>query len=328
MKRVTRIAYNSADWRHPTGDAAMLEMAGSYNEVNGYGHEDWLFRDEWQIDGWRYAFIQGIGRSHDKLVRERKPLDVTLFTVQPDRRRRYVASIEALECLDADQAESALDAFKENGWLSQMEREILETNGNVEALGNAKWAKHILNVRFQLRNVHRFANDSFAAADDPVQRLTRYVLTNVTDLQQKFLPTGKRVGLTDFPNLAGHTRSGTGPILVSPEHARMQRLLLEELQTEFPHGDVVREENFIDVRVRTIDELRLYEIKSDLAPRTVLRLAIGQLLEYAYFQATSEGRRVTLVAVGRNPLSDPDRTYLAHLRDNIGLPLEYRVVHV
>lgn len=47
VKTITRIAYNSADWHHPTGDAARQEMEGSYNNVNRFGHEDWLFRDEW-----------------------------------------------------------------------------------------------------------------------------------------------------------------------------------------------------------------------------------------------------------------------------------------
>ncbi len=108
----------------------------------------------------------------------------------------------------------------------------------------------------------------------------------------------------------------------------MQAVLMGQLQVEFPGTAVVREENFIDVLVKTNSELRLYEIKSDLAPRTVLRLAIGQLLEYSYFQIDSEGRKVTLVAVGRNPLSSDDAAYLAHLRGAVGLPLEYRVVKV
>jgi len=60
MSKITRIAYNSAGWRKPTGEASKHESAGSYNQQFGFGHEDWLFRHEWLIDGWRYAFIQGI----------------------------------------------------------------------------------------------------------------------------------------------------------------------------------------------------------------------------------------------------------------------------
>ena len=328
MEKITRIAYNSENWEHPTGEAKKLEGSGSYNEVNGYGHEDWLFREEWEIDGWRYAFIQGIGHSHGKLVKQRQPFNLMLFTVLPDKRRRYVARIEAVECLDDEQAEHALTAFKKKGWFDLMKEEIRQINGDVDALGNAKWAKHVLNVRFQWASVQFFPNDSFVAADDPVQTLNRYVLVDRIRLREKFNAVAGRAGSVAFPSLASYARQGIGPVQVTPEHAAMQRILMEELRSEYPEGNVVREENFIDVQVKTLDELRLYEIKSDLCPRTVLRLAIGQLLEYSYFQIRSEGRNVVLVVVGRNPLSDQDKAYLAHLQGSVGLPLEYRVVHV
>lgn len=330
MQKITRIAYNGADWHHPTGDAAKQEMAGSYNNVNGFGHEDWLFRDEWQIDGWRYAFIQGVGHSHAKLVRERKPFDVTLFTVQPDKRRRYVAYIESAECLDDVQADDALAVFKKNGWHATMTQEIRDVQGDVNAFGNAKWATHVLNVRFRLENVHRFPRDTFAGVGDPVHTLNRYVLSDVSRLRAKFVQASGHSGSTDFPSITTYTRPGTGPVSVSPEHARMQSALMRELQMEFPNGRIVREENFIDVLVETGDEVRLYEIKSDLAPRTVLRLAIGQLLEYSYpyLRSSGDARTVTLIAVGRNELSADEATYLAHLREQMGLPLEYRMVRL
>lgn len=329
MGKITRIAYSSVDWHHPTGEAAQHEGEKSYTNLNGFGHEDWLFRDEWQVDGWRYAFLQGVNRSYRKLIEDRKPFDVTLYTLQPDKQRRYVARIEDAECLDDEQAERALDVFEANGWFRAMQDEVREIGGNVEALGNEQWAKHVLNVRFRLENVHRFARDTFASRDDPVWHLNRYSLTDVDGLRSKFRGHGGRSGSADFPSIAEYTRhGGDGPIRVTPEHSRMQAVLMAELQVEFPGMAVVREENFVDVLVKTNSELRLYEIKSDLAPRTVLRLAIGQLLEYSYFQIDSEGRKVTLVAVGRNPLSSDDAAYLAHLRGTVGLPLEYRVVKV
>lgn len=328
MKKITRIAYNSAGWHHPTGDAAKYEMRGSYNQENGFGNEDWLFRDDWEIDGWRYAFIQGVNHSYAKLVRERMPFDVTLFALEPDKRRRYVAHIENVECLDDAQASAALAAFKKNGWFATMQREIHTVHGKAEALGNDPRAEHVLNVRFRLEGVYRFPNGAFASSDDPIQKLHRYVLTDVDRLRKKFIHVNGRAGSDDFPSLAGHTRSASGPVQVSPEHARMQSILMKQLQVEFPTATVVREENYIDVLVKTDDEVRLYEIKSDLAPRTVLRLAIGQLLEYAYFRFKGDGRKVTLIAVGRNQLSEDDDTYLTHLRDSVGLSLEYRVVRV
>ncbi len=68
VRKITRISYNSKNWERPTGDARKHEAAGTYNHEHGFGHEDWLFRSEWQIDGWRYAFIQGVNKSQCSLA--------------------------------------------------------------------------------------------------------------------------------------------------------------------------------------------------------------------------------------------------------------------
>lgn len=330
MTRITRIAYNRANWRHPTGDAAQHEMEGSYTNTNRFGHEDWLFRDEWQIDGWRYAFLQGVNHSQAKLIREKKPFDVTLFTIEPDKRRRYVAQIKEVECLDETQAEEALEVFEKKGWLNVMKGEIQFIGGDVSALGNAKWARHILNVRFRLRNVHFFPEKTFATNADPVKKYNHYVLVDASTSEATLPRAIGRRGSADLPeeSRGTYTRRGFGPVEVSPEHARMQRALMIELRKEYPHGKVEQESNFIDVLVRTNDELRLYEIKSDLAPRSVLRQAIGQLLEYSFFQVEPGPQNVTLIVVGRKPLEAADSSYLEHLCARYRLPLEYRVVSI
>lgn len=328
MRRITRIAYNSAQWRKPTGEARVQEIEGTYNNVNGFGHEDWLFRNEWLIDGWRYAFLQGVAKSHKKLVREQRPFDLSLYTVQNDKQRRYVAAIDAAECLDDRQAEAALNIFERRGWFDQMKVEVEEVKGKVEALGAPQWARHVLNVRFRLENVALLPANSFAEEGDPIWKLHRYVLTESPDANATLENIRRRSGSDQPPHLATHTRKGVGPTEVTPEHARMQTQLMNELLQEFPRGRLVREENFIDVLVEDDTDLRLYEIKSDLSPRTVLRQAIGQLLEYAHFQAALKGRNLHLIVVGRVALSTEDAKYLAQLREQFALPLEYRVVHI
>jgi hypothetical protein len=101
---------------------------------------------------------------------------------------------------------------------------------------------------------------------------------------------------------------------------------MKQLKSEFPGARIVREENHIDVLVETDHELRLYEIKSDLSPLSVLRQAIGQLLEYAYFYPARGQRRLQLVVVGRSSLSADGDVYLQHLQGRFSLPLTYRVV--
>ena len=117
-EKLTRISYNSTDWRRPTGDARKYEARGTYNYEHGFGHEDWLFRSEWLIDGWRYAFLQGFNKSRQKLLQH--TLDLTLYTIEPDKRRRFIANIYELECLSNEQSREALSAFRRNGWLDTM----------------------------------------------------------------------------------------------------------------------------------------------------------------------------------------------------------------
>lgn len=328
MRKITRIAYNSAHWRKPTGEAGAQEIGGTYNNVNGFGHEDWLFRNEWLIDGWRYAFLQGVGKSHKKLIREKLPFDLNLYTVQTDKRRRYVAAIDEVECLDDRQAEAALETFRQMGWFDLMKAEIEAINGKVEALGSPQWARHVLNVRFRLQNVRMLPEDSFAAVGDPIWKLHRYVLTESPVANDAMERIRGRRGTNQSPNLESYARKGTCSSEVTPEHALMQARLMAELQEEFPTARVVREENYIDVVVENDTDLRLYEIKSDLSPRTVLRHAIGQLLEYAHFQANPKGRNLHLVVVGRTPPSQADAAYINQLKQRFSLPLAYRVVHI
>ena len=328
MHKLTRISYNSAGWRKPTGDAQKSEIAPTYNRKHGFGHEDWLFRSEWLIDGWRYAFIQGVNKSHAKLVKAGQPFDLTLFTIQHDKKRRYVATIHDVECLDDQQAEDALKEFKRRGWHDLMQAEIRAVGGNPAALGAAQWAKHVLNVRFRLTNVSPFPANTFASAGDPALAVTRYQLTDFTKTGASGSGAAKRsnAGSPNLPNAKPFKRTGSPAVECTPEHARMQAKLMKELQVEYPKCQVVREQDFIDVSVQTETELLLFEIKSDLEPRTVIRQALGQILEYAFHPSRHHALPLRLVIVGRRPLSPQDSDYLDRLKSEFRLPLGYRFI--
>jgi hypothetical protein len=325
MDRIARLSYNLANWHHPTGEAGAHEKGGTYNNVHGFGHEDWLFRNEWTLDGWRYAFIQGVGKSRAALLKDNRPFNVTLFTVEPDKRKRYVAQIREAEALDDYQAERALEAFRSAGWLATMEQEIRDIGGNSAALEDASQAAHILNVRFRVENVKLLPSDIYAKAGDPILGAHRYQLYIVKPFNHSE-PRSRRTGSTLPPNLASFLRKATGEVTVSPEHAMMQAKLMKQLRAENPAASIEREKNYIDVLMETPTTLYLYEIKSDLSPSTVLRLAIGQLLEYAFHLDNPKKKMIVLVAVGRVEPSYVDENFVKQLREQYGMPLEYRAI--
>lgn len=93
----------------------------------------------------------------------------------------------------------------------------------------------------------------------------------------------------------------------------------DNVGTENPSGNGLP----IDVVVKHGDETySLYEIKTSHAPRVCIREAIGQLLEYAYWNCG--GPEVKhLVIVGPNPMDDEAEEYLSELQGRFGLPIRY-----
>ena len=326
MSLLTRISYNSSGWQRPTGDASKLEVEESFNAQFKFGFEDWFFRGEWQVDGWRYAFLQGANIKDRKYIG--RPWNVSLYTIQPDKRRRWVADVHELECLDPTQSEEAEAFFREQGWLQQMEDEVRAVGGDPEQIRNTEYAGHFLNVRYRVDNLQMMPAETFwpqpfwkkLAAYYKFYPLTEAAEAELAALQPR--RGGRDVPLPEAPIF----RRAIGAVAYSPDHRRMQAILLKQLQAEYGRDHVRIEVDGIDALVETDAESIIYEIKSDLSPKSVIRQALGQLLEYAYHPPRVYGMPVRLVIVGRSELGHEAAAYLDHLTTAFGLPLEYRVV--
>lgn len=336
MEYLSRICFNSQGWRRPTGEARLLELANppSFSRMFGYGHEEWLFRFDWQIDGWQYGFLQGVNASRSALAGMDEAVNVTLYTCEPKSQRRYVARILDLECLSYAQSEAIHAQFVANGWLADMQADIEAVGGDVSALGDPDWVNGMINVRFRQENVRWYPTDTYAEEGEYVKSLRRYQFNEIrTADQAPFIDRTRlgREGRSDAPNQNPFFRSGSAGKMCTPEHGLIQAKLLEELKKEYPKADISCEKDFVDITVETPSERILFEIKSDLVPRTVLRLALGQLLEYGFYYPLHDSplnRVIRLVAVGRRDLSPEDQVYLKSLQKNFNLPLEYRAVPI
>lgn len=323
MHYLARICFNQSGWTRPDGSAVGMESDATFYGQHGHGHEEWLFRSEWQIDGWQYGFLQGVNNGGPRFQGSNELNDVTLFTLTPER--RYVAVIRDLECLSIKQSDAVFKAFEEKGWLAQMRKEVEEAGGENAGIASFEW----LNVRFRLAQVEWFPAQTFASPGDYVHQLKRYQM-NTTPAGVVVPAPGsspaKRKSIAGELNTDNYYRRGTAGRDCTPEHKMMQNSLARQLREEFPQGKVLVEHNFVDVMLETDDERVLYEIKSDLSTRTVMRLAMGQLLEYAFRVPNEDKRALRLVMVGRAALDELDRAYLDYLCTRFELPLEYREV--
>lgn len=253
-----------------------------------------------------------------------------MFTIQPDAKRRFVATIYAVECLDDRHAQEARKIFEQRGWFDLMKNEIRDAGGDAAMLDAVEWANDIVNVRFRLENVRLFPSGTYARWDVSEQRrFNRYQLFNYECISSTSdqSSTAERAGSYSLPVVRPFKRTGIAPLECDPKHAQMQAQLMQELAAEYPSASILREEDFVDVIMRTLDETVLFEIKSDLDPRSVIRRALGQILEYAYYPTRQETSPTKLVIVGRRRLSETDQTYLNRLRQEFHLPIEYRVVN-
>jgi hypothetical protein len=323
MDYVCRIVYSNNGWVRPA--AAFQEAADSFASTRGFGHEEWLFRDEWTIGGWRYAFLQGVNDSYERLCRQGAPFSVTLFTRAPDVGHRYVARMFGVEVLCPDDARRAVEEFRRRGWFDVMRAEIAAVGGRTEALGDDVLATHMLNLRYRPDRVERLKDMPVAMQDDPVRRIRRYTLCG-----SKNIGLQDQVGVTGGhePKTTAYFRNGTEPSWVTPEHGAIQEVLRRKLRDEFPDAIVRCEVGGVDVLLETDRERVFFEVKSELCTRRVIREALGQVMEYAFYRPHDDDLDVRLVVVGRSAASSDDIAYLRLLKERFGIPVDYRQVTI
>lgn len=323
-----RISYNSRQWRAPAGANDASESGSSYRSAHGFGHEDWLFRDEWQLGGWRYGFVQGVNRSRKRLLKERDVFDLELFVIS-SHGRSLVCEIRDVEILEDGQAADAVKAYVTNGWFATMRREVQQAGGNAQALDPTK-PHEILNIRFRAGNIRRIDADEVIPNWHPARNLHRYALYALKTEQEAGTSEWRgRAGVPDLPDPdERQRRTRANAIVYSPEHQKMQLALVKRLRQAHPTARISYEENFVDVTLKTEDAIVLYEVKSDLHPLRVIRQALGQLLEYAYHPRSTYAIEPSLVIVGRQPLRGQDLAFFQHICTQFGLPITYEVIEV
>lgn len=117
---------------------------------------------------------------------------------------------------------------------------------------------------------------------------------------------------------------------VSLRHNLLQSKLTARLITEYGAENVADEHpsglgTKIDVVLRRApEEYWYYEIKTAHSPRSCIREALGQVMEYAYWPGAREPRR--LIVCGEAALDDDGRVYLRQLNERFRLPVAYEQI--
>jgi len=124
---------------------------------------------------------------------------------------------------------------------------------------------------------------------------------------------------------------------IALRHNDLQEQLYNELAAEYGENSVGTEcksnaGGYIDLIVRLRNEsgevvhVEFYEIKTAATAKECIRQAVGQMLEYSYYDSGTGADE--LIIVGEPEPTAQDEAYLARLREQLSIPLSYRNVMI
>jgi hypothetical protein len=331
MRKYCRICWNTSYWREPTGDASRLEFGKSYVRRNGFGHEEWLFNFSWLQAGpigsptkFKYGFLQPIGKYRDTY--EGRTFDVLAYTVTPERVKVAVAIIRNLYVPRTSELNNAVKVMRRNGWLKQMENDLLALCIQNPKINRLDPASHLINVRFDPSDVAYFDPRIAVPDSHKLYRIDRYqpidweddFPENVKNVRSKSLP------IKDGVRRAEHERKRTAVAgtTYSPQHVRLQNALYDHLCKLHGKKGVGYERANVDLTLNENGKTTYFEIKIAPTAKSCIREALGQLLKYAHYPDQSRAERLIVVGDGEPTLGD--MAYLRYIRTSFKLPVYYR----
>jgi hypothetical protein len=285
---------------------------------HGYGNEEWLFRPEHMIDGWRYGFLQPALKAQKSLYG--KALSVVLYTIDTDDQRKYVGRIDNLVVLDEEDAKQARAEFHRKGWLEAMRSDLAELGLSMAFVGPRTADREIVNCRYQPTQVHMLPEAVVAPSGDVTNKRGKnryrfYVLDKT--------PT-PIVGTHADPNqpLDPYSYQAAPIVHADRRHNRLQLLLVKMLRKRYGHDAVQFEVNGVDIILTRKPQDLFIEVKSQPDARLAIREALGQLFEYALFRPDS-AKMPELAVVAPGSLNGAVQAYVNRLCAELKICIRY-----
>lgn len=334
MDKYCRICWNTSNWRCPSGEARNLEMGESYVSEHGFGHEEWLFNFEWLLPGYnpedqhqyKYGFLQPINKYRSNYVGE--TFSVLVYTVNPDRMTMIVACIKDSYVPEYQELEWVLDQTRDNSWLASMQQQVSDLGSSVGPLVNPS-PSSISNIRFLPENVTFYDPMILVGPPHKTTRIHRY---QPLDWNDGFVPTlsppdrtipAEQSEQDDSPDRSEteRMRAAQTGTTYDPQHSKLQNRLRRNLQAQYGKNSVTQEREFVDLKLIESGLTTFIEIKMERTVKKCVRLALGQLLEYASYPNLQKADR--LLIVGDVFATEDDKKYLRYIRQTFNIPIYY-----
>ena len=334
-KRIARICWNDNNWTSPSGINGKSNQLESHENERKYGHEEWLFDFEKLIDGYHYALLQPVQKGRDTFLN--KLYDVRLFSRNSDTKEDFwIGSIKNLEVISNEEAKEIYEIYNENGWLNEMTQHIKSVNGDYKFFLSLK-PHECFNVRF--KSEYAKLDSPFKSVEDFKNKIGTYHYQFVRDKtkpQSNAKPKLKRRNFKFTSSVFDKSLSNRisirekKAVQSEPVHDKIQKVLYNHLVNKYGVSKVGIETDTglstrIDVSVNSEKGIILYEVKSYASVMISIRIALGQLLEYAYYPNPIENLSA-LVIVSHIPIDDVGKEYLKFLRETTSLRIFYQSV--
>lgn len=326
--KIARICWNTEGWRKPSGKTGKSRNPKAFEHRFGYGHEEWLLDTTKIINGWYYAHLQPIGLHRSKY--EGQTFNISLYSINEETKTCWwVGRILDVTVTTPEESKKVYTAYKENGWLKEMEEQLRIVGANINAFRESA-PEDFAVIRFQSKSLEILDTPMEFYKSDPAIGAKYYILLNQKETPRLISDSKQFAFICGHKEKKGNTKSTyEGHSLdVDLVHNRIQTKTYGQLAKELGENNVGTEIDTgygpqIDVVTRESDgSFIFYEIKTSYSVRLCIREALAQLLEYAYYPKSNNVKK--LIIVSPNAITRESISYLESLRKSFGIPVYYQ----
>jgi len=336
-RRISKICWNENDWMSPSGETGKSLDINSYERSRGFGHEEWLFDFEKLVDDYHYTSLQSVERGRETFFN--KKFDVRLYSHNSATHENlWIGSIKDLEVISPESSKIIYAHYKKEGWFDEMAIQTKSVNGDFQHFKHLRPHEYF-NVRFKPENSE--LNKPYKKIEYFERIIGTYRYQFIYDISTVSTGENKKSKKRNFIFKPGKSEKPLGNIISTrqnkiiqsePLHDKIQKILYDQLVDIYGEDNVGMENDTglgtrIDISVNTRNGIILYEVKSYPSVMITIRVALGQLLEYAYYPNPINNLK-EMIIVSHLPIEADDKEYLEFIRKTTTLKIFYQSVNL
>lgn len=328
-QKISRLTYNNIGWVEPSGRDRKSKTKGLHEAQHGFGHEEWLFDFSKLINGYKYGFIEGFRTKNNKHAGN--AYNLQLFTIDHLLKEKYwVATIQNCYVLTSDEELEIQETYFNKGWIKEQEIQLRKLNLWNQGSSNSLQSFGP-NVRFLEKDVLIFEEPVPVTHNTFIDSRDRYLIYDWEDSCSIVDNIKGFVFKPSKPNENKKVWRKNAPEFKSKEIKQLHRQISQRLFKEL--SELFGEQNigcdvpnssgtYIDMVRKSGDKYILYEIKTYNQLRKNIREALGQLLEYAYWDCSKKIKEIVIVS-DKN-IEKTANEYLQYLNKFFKMPISYK----